>query len=41
MAARTCHNCLYACFDPGRWLRSLAVGEPLLPRCANHPQWPG
>jgi len=23
------------------WLRSLCADEPLLPRCANHPWWPG
>ncbi len=41
MAVRTCHNCVYACCDPLRWLRCEALGEPLLPRCANHPLWPG
>jgi hypothetical protein len=32
---------MYVCCDPGVWLRCLAVGEPLVPKCANHPQWPG
>ena len=41
MAERTCHNCVYCCCDPGLWLRRLWAGEPILPRCANHPQWPG
>ena len=41
MPERTCHNCVYACGDVGLWLRRLAMGEPILPRCANYPQWPG
>ncbi len=41
MAERTCHNCVYCCYDPCLWLRLVALGEPLLPRCANHPRWPG
>lgn len=41
MAGRCCLNCVYMCWDADRWLRSLAAGEPLVPRCANHPQWPG
>ena len=41
MAERTCHNCVYCCYDPCLWLRLLWMDEPLLPRCANHPQWPG
>ncbi|MCX5643082.1 MAG: HNH endonuclease [Phycisphaerae bacterium] len=41
MAERTCHNCVYCCCDPCLWLRLLWGGLPLLPRCANHPQWPG
>jgi hypothetical protein len=41
MAGRSCHNCVYSCHDPELWLRCLAAGEPLLPRCANHPRWPG
>jgi hypothetical protein len=27
--------------DPDEWLRQLAAGQPLVPKCANHPQWPG
>ncbi len=41
MAGRCCLNCVYMCWDADRWLRRLAAGEPLVPRCANHPQWPG
>jgi hypothetical protein len=41
MPERTCHKCVFACCDPGQWLRRLAAGEPLMPQCANHPQWPG
>jgi hypothetical protein len=32
---------VYVSCEPGVWLRCLAAGEPLVPRCANHPQWPG
>ena len=41
MAERTCYNCVYCCCDPCLWLRLLWLGEPILPHCANHPQWPG
>jgi hypothetical protein len=41
MAERTCHNCVYSCCDPCLWLRLFWAGLPILPRCANHPQWPG
>lgn len=41
MAPWTCHNCVYARVDPECWLRCVAVGEPLLLQCANHPLWPG
>jgi len=41
MAERTCLNCVYVCCEPGVWLRCLAAGEPLVPRCANHSRWPG
>jgi len=27
--------------EPGVWLRCLSAGEALVPRCANHPRWPG
>jgi len=41
MAVRTCLNCVYVHCDLCEWLRCHSRGEPLLPRCANHPQWPG
>jgi len=41
MSERTCHNCVFACCDLGLWLRCVYAGEPLVPQCANHPQWPG
>jgi hypothetical protein len=41
MAERTCLKCVYVRCDPGEWLRRLAKGEPLVPKCANHPWWPG
>ncbi len=41
MAAPACVNCVYSICDPELWLRRLWAGEPLLPRCANHPRWPG
>jgi hypothetical protein len=41
MAEHTCHNCIYSWCDAGLWLRRVRRGEPILPSCANHPQWPG
>jgi hypothetical protein len=41
MAGESCHNCVYSCCDPELWLRCAWAGEPLVPRCANHPLWPG
>ena len=41
MAERTCHNCVYSRCDPCAWLRAMATGEVIVPRCANHPWWPG
>ncbi|MBN1505310.1 MAG: HNH endonuclease [Sedimentisphaerales bacterium] len=41
MSSRCCDNCAYSIFDPQEWHRSLWLGEPIVPRCANHPQWPG
>jgi hypothetical protein len=41
MAGPCCHNCVYSACDPDVWLRALWRGEPVVPRCANHPQWPG
>ncbi len=41
MAEWTCWNCVYVSAEPGRLLRSMWIGEPLVPKCASHPQWPG
>ena len=41
MAGRACYDCVYVRVDPDGWLRELAAGRPVLPQCANHPQWPG
>jgi len=41
MAGQCCDKCVYSVFDPQLWRRLLWMGEPILPRCANHPQWPG
>jgi hypothetical protein len=41
MSVRICLNCVYVCCDPNEWLRCHHRGEPLVPQCANHPQWPG
>jgi len=41
MAGPNCHNCVYSVCDPEVWLRLMCLGEPILPSCANHPQWPG
>jgi hypothetical protein len=37
----TCHTCVFAYWDKGLWLRSLGLGMPLGPLCANHPDAPG
>ena len=41
MSGPCCNNCVYCVCDPEDWLRSLWRGEPIVPRCANHPQWLG
>jgi len=41
MAGPNCHNCVYSVCDPEVWLRLMCLEEPILPSCANHPQWPG
>jgi hypothetical protein len=40
MAGPNCHNCIYSVCDQEVWLRLVRLGEPILPTCANHPQWP-
>ena len=37
----TCHSCVYAHWDPGMWLRTLASGFPAGPTCGNQPDSPG
>jgi hypothetical protein len=32
---------MYCICEPCLWLSLMRSGEPILPRCANHPQWPG
>lgn len=39
--AETCHNCVYARWNPGQWLASLSSGFPVRPTCANQPDSPG
>jgi hypothetical protein len=41
MAGKCCDNCVYSVCDPELWHRLLWLGEPIVPRCANHPMWPG
>jgi len=41
MSGPCCINCVYCIVDPEDSYRSLYRGEPTVPRCANHPQWPG
>jgi hypothetical protein len=41
MSGPCCDNCVYSLCDPEEWHRSLARGEEVVPKCANHPQWPG
>ncbi len=41
MAEHTCFNCSYCICDPCLWLSLMRYHEPILPRCANHPLWPG
>jgi hypothetical protein len=41
MSGPCCINCVYSICDPEDWRRSLWLGEDIVPKCANHPQWPG
>jgi hypothetical protein len=41
MYGPNCHNCIFSVCDPELWLKLVWLGEPLVPRCANHPDWPG
>ena len=41
MEKRSCYNCFYVRWSPGRWLRDLSTGWPPGPTCVNHPSSPG
>ncbi len=41
MAGQYCDNCVYSIYDPELVSRWLWMGMSIVPRCANHPQWPG
>lgn len=41
MSGPCCNNCVYCVWDPEDWARAQCLGESVVPRCANHPQWPG
>jgi hypothetical protein len=41
MAGQHCDNCVYLVCDPELWNRLMWRGESIVPRCANHPFWPG
>jgi hypothetical protein len=41
MVKPSCHTCVFAYWDRGLWLRSLGLGWPGRPVCANHPDAPG
>jgi hypothetical protein len=41
MSGPCCDNCVYSVFDPELWRRLMWLGEPIFPRCANHPDHPG
>lgn len=41
MEKRSCYNCFYARWSPGKWLRDLSTGWPPGPTCINHPNSPG
>ena len=39
--AESCHNCVYARWNPGQWMASLSSGFPARPTCGNQPDFPG
>lgn len=41
MVNQSCTTCMYAWWDPGLWVTSIATGFPGRPVCANHPDTPG
>ena len=40
-ARPTCYDCVYAHWDLAAWVRTISVGQPARPICANHPDSPG
>jgi hypothetical protein len=38
MATESCHNCVYAYWDPGQTMLSFSTGFAARPACANHPE---
>ncbi len=41
MAGPCCDNCIYSVVDAELWRKLMWMGEPILPRCGNHPRYPG
>jgi hypothetical protein len=41
MSGACCDKCVYEMSDIEEGHRWECVGEAVLPRCANHPQWAG
>ena len=41
MSGPCCDNCVYCLVEPEGWPRSQWRGEAVVPKCANHPRWPG
>jgi len=41
MVKPSCHTCVFAYWDRALWMRTLGLGWPCRPACANHPDTPG
>jgi hypothetical protein len=41
MSGPCCDNCIYSVVDAELWRKLMWLGEPILPRCGNHPMYPG
>jgi hypothetical protein len=41
MSGPCCDNCVYSVVDAELWRKLMWLGEPILPRCGNHPMYPG
>jgi len=41
MAKASCHSCVYAFWEKGKWVWGMGLGMPYRPVCANHPETPG